>query len=122
MNRLRPILFRHHHVSDYEFQVCGPLRDFERFGKAIVTASPQHRVLRAQRAVHYFERGAHVVVEAAHHTGANFAPDVEVRAASVAEVIEYGRQRVDDRLVGLHLAIEHAQRIRFRAALAIDAQ
>ena len=46
----------------------------------------------------------------------------EVRRADVAEMIEDRRQLVDDRLVFRHLAIEHAQRIGFGAALAIAAQ
>ena len=38
------------------------------------------------------------------------------------KMILNGRQRVDDRLIFGHLAIQHAQRIGFRAPLAVVAQ
>ena len=103
----------------------------QRFGQPVVAPAAQHRILRAQRAVDHFERGAHVVIQAAHQPRAHLVCDaaivevllhrVEMRAARVAEVIDDARQLLDDGLVRFHFAIQHAQRIGFGAALAIAA-
>src|SRR5471030_2011823 len=67
----------------------------QRFGEAIVPAAAQYRVLRAERAVDHFERGAHVVIETPHHARRHFVVDTavaqvrlhgfEMRAAGIAE-------------------------------------
>src|SRR5262245_7401717 len=110
-----------HHESIFADRESNPRRGnlaAERFGKSIVASAAEHRILSAERTMHYFERRAHVVIETAHHARANFILDatvgevllhgIEVRATSTAQKIEDRRQRVDDRLVGFHLAIEHA--------------
>ena len=98
----------------------------------VVAAAAQHAVLRAQLAAHHLERGARVVVEAAHQPVAQpigdaqqlqLAPHLrEVVAALGAEVVGDLRQRLDDRLVLGHLAVEHAQRVGLGAPLAVGAQ
>ena len=103
----------------------------QRFRQPVVAAAAQHRVLRAQRAMHHFEGRAHVIVQAAHQPRPNLVGDaairqiilhrVEMRAAGVAQAIGDVRQLVDDGLVSFHFAIEHAQRIGIGAALAIAA-
>ena len=47
--------------------------------------------------------------------------DFEMRVAFLAQMIQDRRQRVDIGLILRHLAIQHAQRIRHRAPLAIRA-
>ncbi len=83
-------------------------------------------------AVHHFERGAHVVVEAAHQSRLDLERNpavrqislhgVEVRPAGLAKVVENGRQLVDGRLILGDLAVQNAQRIRHRSSLTIFAQ
>jgi hypothetical protein len=78
-----------------------------------------------------FERRTHVVVEPSHQTRPDFVADLpvvqvlthppEVFAARLVQVIENGRKRFNDRLIFGYFAIEHAQRIHFRAPLAIGA-
>ena len=104
----------------------------ERFRKAVIAAAAEHRILRAQVAVHDFKRRAHVVIEAAHQARSDFKRDAavgqialhvsEVRAADFAEIIENGGQAIDGRLIFRHFAVEHAQRICFGAALAVGAE
>ena len=104
----------------------------ERFRETVIASAAEHGILRAEIAVHDFERGAHVVIEAAHQARLDFERDAaigqiglhrrEVRLADFAEVVENRRQLFDDRLIFRNLAIEHAQRIGFDAALAIRAQ
>ena len=101
----------------------------KRLREAIVTSSAQDRILSAQRAMQHFERRAHVVVETANHArvhrksdlaiGQKFAHRVKMRTAWIAEAIEDRGQLVDDRLVLRNFTVEHAQRVRLRAAPAI---
>ena len=78
-----------------------------------------------------FERSARVVIEPAHQTvvqrkwdpylGKNFLHRFEMLSAFLVEKLADARQRLDDRLILGHFAIEDAQRIGDRTALAIDA-
>ena len=104
---------------------------FERFREAIVAAAAEDGVLRAEVAVDDFERGPHVVIEAADEARANGRTGCRVRRAKPGRLRNARGnrrrddrgcgQRVDDGLVLGNLAIEHAQRIGFGAALAIGA-
>ena len=103
----------------------------ERFGQPVIAPAAQHRILRAQRPMHNLECRAHVIVQAAHHARPHFVGNpvivqmrfhrVEMRPARLAQMILDGWQRFDDGLILGHFAIQHAQRIRYRAALAIVA-
>ena len=111
---------------------AGEVRAAEVLHEAVVAAAAEHAVLRAQLAAQHLERGAHVVVEPAHQAVAQAVGDAqqvqlaphlgEVVAALRAEVVGDPRQGLDDRLVLGHLAVEHAQRVRLRAALAVGAE
>src|SRR5688572_7970169 len=100
-------------------------------GEPVVTPAPEHRVLRTQGTVYELERGARVVIETADEAGlhrVDYSPIVEqlpdgceMRQALPAKMVEDGGQRVDDGLIGRHLAVEHAQGIRHGAALAVMA-
>ena len=71
--------------------------------------------------MHHFKRRSHVIVEAAHQAGAHFIGNpcdlqiplngFEMRAAIVTQMIDNGRQLLDNRLVLRHFAVEHAQRV-----------
>ena len=103
----------------------------QRFGEPVVAAAAQDGVLRAQRAVHHFERSAHVIVQTAYHARPDLGFDAaalqepahrrEVVAAWLTQMVQNAGKPVDDGLVGLHLAIQHAQGVGFGAALAIAA-
>ena len=70
----------------------------QRFRQPVVAAAAQHGILRAQRAVHHFERGAHVVIEAAHHARPHFVSDAAVVQIPLAPRRNArGRARTDDR-------------------------
>ena len=100
--------------------------------EAVVAAAPEQRVLRPEPGPENLEGGAHVVVEAPHQpvrhpvrqpVGVELAPHLrEVVAAGFAQVVRGMRQRVDDRLVAGHLAVEDAQRVDVGPAPAVAAQ
>ena len=99
--------------------------------EAVVAAAAEQGILRAQAAVRELEGGAGVVVEAAHqavvarvgHAGGieRREDGGEVRLRVLVERVGDHGQRVDDGLIGGHLAVEHAQRIGDGAALAVRA-
>ena len=60
-------------------------------GQTIVAAAAQHGVLRAQRAVHYLERRAHVVIEAAHQARLHFESEFRDPAETAARRRNAGR-------------------------------
>ncbi len=109
----------------------GSGRAAQHLGKPVVAPAADHRVLGAQRAAGNLKRRPRVVVEPAHQARRNligkaarlkFARDaVEMLAALGVEVVDDLGQLLDDRLVRFHFAIEHAQRVGVRAALAIRA-
>ena len=99
--------------------------------KSVVAPSAEDRVLRSQRAVREFESCTRVVVEAAHQAVVERESNPTLVRISCtaskclrrifAEELRDARQRFDDWLILRHFAVEHAQRIRHRAALAVVA-
>src|SRR4029077_6784400 len=94
------------------------------------TATAQQRVLRTQTAMREFKGRARVVIEAANQAMIPMIRNTacikrraycrKVRRRCFVERICDAGESVDDRLILRHLAIEHAQRIRLRASLAVN--
>ena len=106
-------------------------RTAEHLREAVVAPAAEQRVLRAQRAAGDLKRRARVVVEPADQTRSDLVGNpallelrkhaVEVLPALGTQMVEDARELGDDGLVGFHLAVKHAQRVRLRAALAVHA-
>ena len=99
------------------------------FAQAVVASAAEQCVLRTQASVRELERGAGVVIQAAHQPriqlyGTPAASSAAITAAKcflrfLVELIGDLGQRLDDGLVFGHLAIQHAQRVGDGAPLAV---
>src|SRR5438045_3367316 len=102
----------------------------ERLRKAVVASTAKDSVLCAQRAMSEFKSGASVIVQASDQTvihneghidgGKNFLDFTEVRLRRFIEVITYSGKSFNNGLVFRNFAVEHPERIGFRAAPAIN--
>src|SRR5437762_8538009 len=112
--------------SESDPRRTGPSQSFR---KAIIPASTENRILRAQRSVSEFECSPGVIVQAADktivqreghlHCLKDFLHFLKMLAATFVEKLTDARQFVDDGLVLGNLAIKHAQRIGHCPPLAV---
>ena len=97
--------------------------------QAVVAAAAEQRILRTQSSMREFEGRPCVVIESAHQPRIQLVGDasgIERRSHGCKMVLrllvkrigDLG-QRIDDRLILMHLAVQHAQGIRDRPSLAV---
>src|SRR5882762_646277 len=107
-------------------------RSAKQFYQSVIAPAAADGILRTEPLRRNFKRRPHVIVQPAHEPPILAEEDAAhfelvlyssvVRRAVLAEVIGDARQRGDNALLAFEFGIEHAQRIRFDAALAIRAE
>ena len=101
-------------------------------GQPVVAPAAHQGILGAQSRAGDLKGGAAVVVQPPHQPGHDLEPDVaalemsqeliEVQAAGLAQTLQDRGKRLDDRLAGPVLAVQHPQRIGLAAPAAVGAE